>query len=268
MKNRLIAVPYLVWMAIFIVVPMAMVVFFAFTDQHTGQFTFGNMAQLGEFLPAFVDSILYAAVATLFCFLIGYPTAYYIARCRPSRQRLLMMMIILPMCMSFLLRTLAWVALLQNTGIVNSAIGLIGIGPLPLLRTPPALVLGMVYNFLPYMILPLYTVQLRIDKRVIEAAQDLGCDRKQVLRKVLLPLSMPGIAAGITMVFVPAVSTFYITQQMGPAGQMLIGDMIEDMFTTAYNPNVGAALSLVLMLMVVLCMGVMNKFSDDEEGVF
>jgi len=172
----------------------------------------------------------------------------------------------LPMCMSFLLRTLAWVGILETNGIINTLLGKLGIGPLTMIGTPGAVILGMVYNYLPYMILPLYAIIVKIDPRLIEAAEDLGCNGAQVFRKVVLPLSLPGILSGITMVFVPAVSTFYISQKLGGTSTMLIGDVIEKQFKSSNNPNLGAALSLVLMLLVLLCTGIMNRFGDDEEG--
>ncbi len=175
------------------------------------------------------------------------------------------MLVMLPMCMSFLLRTLAWVALLDDTGIINGVVTSLGLQPLPLIRTDGAVVLGMVYNYLPYMIMPLYTVLVKLDSRLTEAAEDLGCTPAQVFGQVTLPLSVPGIISGFTMVFVPAVSTFYISQKMGSAGTTLIGDVIESQFKAAYNPNLGAALSLVLMVMVLVCIAVMNRFSDEEE---
>lgn len=177
------------------------------------------------------------------------------------------MLVMLPMCISFLLRTLAWVALTEDTGIINNIITALGMEPLPLIRNNGAVVLGMVYNYLPYMIMPLYTVIMKIDRRLIEAAEDLGCNGANVFKRVILPLSVPGIISGFTMVFVPAVSTFYISQKLGSSGTTLIGDVIESQFKTAYNPNLGAALSLVLMVMIFVCIGVMNRFSDDEEVI-
>ncbi len=262
MRTRTAAAPYVVWMVIFIVVPLLVVAYFAFTDGN-GAFTLANLGQIGNFLPTFLDSILLGAIAALICLLIGYPVAYAIAQCKPRAQSLLIMLILLPMCMSFLLRTLAWVELLKDTGIINQLLGHIGVGPLPLIRTRGAVVLGMVYNYLPYMILPLHSILIKIDRRTIEAAQDLGCDKLSVLRKVTLPLSLPGIVSGITMVFVPAVSTFYITKKLGPPTMTLIGDVIESEFKSSYNPNLGAAMSLVLMLMIFICMSVMNKFTDE-----
>ena len=206
-------------------------------------------------------------ISAFFCLLLGYPVAYYIAHRSPTAQKFLYMLIMLPMCMSFLLRTLAWVGLLQDTGIINSFLGKFGIGPLPLIRTPAAVVLGMVYNYLPYMILPLYSTIVKIDRRFIEAAEDLGCTPVQVFSKVILPLSVPGILSGMTMVFVPAVSTFYISQKLGSTNTVLIGDVIERLFKQANNPNLGAALSLVLMALVFICTGLMNRFGgDSEEG--
>ena len=265
MKNKLLAAPYLVWMALFTIVPLAIVVYYAFTDSLTGQFTLANISSLGVYLPIFIKSIWLALLATLICLLIGYPVAYYMAQCSPTAQRFLYMLVMLPMCMSFLLRTLAWVALLEDTGIINQLIQALGLKPLPLIRNDGAVILGMVYNYLPYMIMPLYTVIMKIDKGLLEAAQDLGCGQGHTFARVIFPLSVPGIVSGFTMVFVPAVSTFYISQKLGSTGTTLIGDVIESQFKAAYNPNLGAALSLVLMIMIFLCMGVMNKVSDGEE---
>lgn len=268
MKNKFLAGPYLLWMVVFTLIPLGIVIYYAFTDAITGGFTLGNLARIGAYLPIFLRSIGLAAVASLICLLIGYPVAYCIASVSEKAQRFLSMLVMLPMCMSFLLRTLAWVALLEDTGILNQALSAIGIGPLPLVRNNGAVILGMVYNYLPYMIMPLYTVIMKIDPKLEEAAQDLGCNGAQVFRRVTLPLSIPGIISGITMVFVPAVSTFYISQKLGGPGTILIGDVIESQFKTAYNPNLGAALSLILMVMVLICVGIMNHFSSDdgEEG--
>ena len=193
--------------------------------------------------------------------------AYYIAHTGPDAQKLLYMLVMLPMCMSFLLRTLAWVGLLQDTGIINNLLSSIGLPRVQMIRTPAAVVLGMVYNYLPYMILPLYATLVKMDGRLIEAAEDLGCKPWQTFAKVILPLSVPGILSGITMVFVPAVSTFYISQKLGGTDTVLIGDLIERLFKQGDNPNLGAALSLVLMALVFVCTGIMNRFGGDEEGV-
>ena len=265
-KQRLLAAPYLVWMLIFTVVPLAIVVYYAFTTR-TGQFSTENLSTMATYLPIFIRSIWLSVVATALCLLIGYPVAWCIAQTKPTTQRFLYMLIMLPMCMSFLLRTLAWVGLLEDTGIINRALGHLGIGPLPLIRTNAAVILGMVYNYLPYMIMPLYTVIMKIDRRLIEAAQDLGCSGRQVFSRVTLPLSVPGIISGITMVFVPAVSTFYISQKLGSTSTTMIGDVIERQFKQGSNPNLGAAMSLVLMILIFVCVGIMNRFADtDDEG--
>ena len=265
MKNKLLAAPYIVWMALFILVPLGIVVYYALTDSITGQFTLANLASIGTYLPIFLRSIWLSLFASLICLVIGYPVAYFIAQCKPTTQRFLEMLIMLPMCMSFLLRTLAWVAMLEDTGIFNTLLQSIGLKPLPLIRTNGAVILGMVYNYLPYMILPLYTVIMKIDNRLIEAAADLGCKPSKVFTKVILPLSGPGILSGLTMVFVPAVSTFYISQKLGSTGTTLIGDVIESQFKTAYNPNLGAAMSLILMVLIFLCVSIMNRFGENED---
>ena len=267
MKSKSLAAPYLVWMVLFTVIPLAIVAYFALTDSVTGAFTLKNISNLGNYMPILIKSIWLALISSLICLVIGYPVAYYIAGCGETKQRFLYMLVMLPMCISFLLRTMAWVALTEDTGIINSIIGAIGLKPLPLIRNNGAVVLGMVYNYLPYMIMPLYTVIMKIDPRLIEAAQDLGCNNASVFRRVTLPLSVPGIISGSTMVFVPAVSTFYISQKLGSSGTTLIGDVIESQFKTAYNPNLGAALSLVLMVMIFICVGVMNRFGDEDGEV-
>ena len=269
-KTGLLSVPYILWMAVFTLIPLGVVAYYALTfpaDQGGG-FTLDNLLALGDFLPILWSSIGYAVVSALICLLLGYPVAYYIAGCKPTKQRFLYMLVMLPMCMSFLLRTLAWVGLLQDTGIINTFLESIGIGRLPLIRTPGAVILGMVYNYLPYMVLPLYAIIVKIDNRLIEAAEDLGCTPVQTFIRVVLPLSMPGILSGITMVFVPAVSTFYISQKLGDANTILIGDVIEKLFKQANNPNLGAALSLVLMVLVFVCTGLMTRFAggNDADG--
>ena len=266
MNKKWIAAPYMVWMVLFIVAPLVIVVFYTLTDA-AGQFTLGNLVNLGEYAFTFLDSIGLGAAAAVVCLLLGYPVAYAISCASPRAQRVLVMLIMLPMCMSFLLRTMAWVSLLSDNGIINNFLGMLGIGPLKLIRTPGAVVLGMVYNYIPYMILPLHSVLSKMDDRVLEAASDLGANKFKVFQKVILPLSVPGIVTGITMVFVPAVSTFYISKQMGGPETVLIGDVIETQFKQAYNPNLGAAMSLVLMLLIFICMGVMNHFTDSDEEV-
>ena len=273
MKKRnnsvLLSLPYILWMVVFTLIPLCVVGYYALTDPLTGEFTWENIRQLGDYLPVFGKSIGYSLISAFICLLLGYPVAYFIAHRGPVMQKFLYMLVMLPMCMSFLLRTLAWVGLLQNTGIINNLLGMVGIGPLKLIRTPGAVILGMVYNYLPYMILPLYATIVKIDHRLIEAAEDLGCNSVQVFSKVILPLSVPGILSGVTMVFVPAVSTFYISQKLGNTDTVLIGDMIEKWFKQGNNANLGAALSLVLMILVFVCTGIMNRCGgdSDESGV-
>ena len=265
MKSKVLAAPYIIWMVLFTIIPLGIVFYYAFTDSISGQFTIQNLTSMGNYLPIFLRSIWLSLGAALICLVVGYPVAYFIAQCEPRTQRLLDMLIMLPMCMSFLLRTLAWVAMLEDTGIINNCIRALGLQPLPLIRNNGAVILGMVYNYLPYMILPLYSVIMKIDPRLIEAAKDLGCTPKQVFSKVILPLSGPGILSGLTMVFVPAVSTFYISQKLGSTGTTLIGDVIESQFKTAYNPNLGAAMSLVLMVLIFICVALMNRFGESDE---
>ena len=261
------ASPHIVWTVLFIAAPLVFVLFYAFTDVE-GAFTWENILALGDHTETFTLSFSMSVIATVLCLLIGYPVAYFMAHCKPATQKFLYMLVMLPMCMSFLLRTLAWVGLLQDTGIINSFLmNTFGLEkPLPLIRTSGAVILGMVYNYLPYMILPLYSTIVKIDRRLVEAAEDLGCNGGQVFGRVILPLSMPGIISGMTMVFVPAVSTFYISQKLGSTDIVLIGDIIERQFKQGDNPNMGAALSLLLMVLVFVCTGIINRFGSDEEG--
>ena len=267
-KNNaiLLSTPYILWMLAFTLIPLCVVGYYALTDPDTGVFSLRNILDLQQYLPVLWKSVLYSLVSAVICLLLGYPVAYFIAHRGEVAQKLLYMLVMLPMCMSFLLRTLAWVGLLQDTGILNNLLGAIGIGPLRMIRTPGAVILGMVYNYLPYMILPLYAIIVKIDHRLIEAAEDLGCNGAKVFSKVILPLSMPGILSGMTMVFVPAVSTFYISNKLGSTETILIGDIVERLFKQGDNPKMGAALSLLLMVLVFVCTGIINRFGGDEEG--
>ena len=266
-KTGFLSIPYLIWMTAFTLIPLGVVAYYALTDPATGVFSLRNVRELSLYMPVLWRSIGYSLVSALLCLVLGYPVAYYIAHCGRTTQKFLYMLVLLPMCMSFLLRTLAWVGLLQDTGIINNILAAIGLPRLRMIRTPGAVVLGMVYNYLPYMILPLYATIVKIDGRLIEAAEDLGCNGVQVFARVVLPLSVPGILSGVTMVFVPAVSTFYISQKLGGTDTVLIGDVIERQFKQGNNPNLGAALSLVLMLLVFVCTGIMNHFGgSSEEG--
>ena len=267
-KTKWTASPYRVWMVAFIAVPLAIVVYFAFTDK-AGHFTLENIMGLGAYTTVFARSIVLAAIATAICLVLAFPVSYLLSRMRPASQRMMQMLIMLPMWMNFLLRTYAWMTLLEKNGLINKLLGLFGIGPFNMINTSGAVVLGMVYNYLPYMILPLYTAMTKIDNSVVEAAQDLGANVFQILGRVLIPLSKPGIATGITMVFVPAVSTFIISRMLGGGANLLIGDLIELQFLgNSYNLNLGSAMSLVLMVIVLLCMSFTSSFDEEEmEGV-
>lgn len=267
--QRLLAAPHILWSVLFIVAPLAIVVFYAFTDA-AFHFSINNFTRLfddGTF-EVFTLSLAFAFCATCICLVIAYPLAYFISRANKKTQNTLVMLSMLPMWMNFLLRTYALSFLMEDTGLLNSILSAIGIDGVSLINTPGAVIFGMVYNFLPYMILPIHSVISKIDKNVIEAAEDLGCNRFQVILKVIMPLSLPGIVSGITMVFVPSVSTFYISQQLGPTDFVLIGDVIETYFKSAAasSYHLGSAISLVLMILIFICMAVMNRFSDDDSA--
>ena len=279
MKNKraLFAVPYVGWMALFVVAPIVMVVIYAFTTADGGV-TMENFASMGTYASVFTRSFWLAILATLICLLIGYPAAYFISREGPRSQRVAMMLIMLPMWMNFLLRTYSWMSVLENNGLLNRFFSAIGLFTLinnifgteleyfTMINTQGAVVLGMVYNYLPFMILPIYSVIEKMDGSLVEAARDLGAGSARVFRKVILPLSLPGVLSGVTMVFVPSVSTFAISRLLGGGTQMMLGDLIEQQFLGgAYNPQLGAAISLVMMVIVVVCMVVMNHFGEGEE---
>lgn len=265
LTQKIINAPYILWSILFIVAPMIMVVYYAFTDRD-GNWTLNNITALTSYTETFGRSIWYAVIATLICLLIAYPLAYIMSRSSAGKQRTLMMLVMLPMWMNFLIRTYSWITILANTGIINTLLSKIGLGPFQLINTPGAVILGMVYNFVPYMILPIYSIMSKLDYRLVEAAEDLGCNGFSVLKRVIFPLSLPGVISGITMVFVPSVSTFYISQKLGGGKYLLVGDSIEMQFQSAYNYNLGASLSFVLMLMILVCMFIMNRFADDDEG--
>ena len=282
MKNKLsrFAVPYEVWMAIFVVAPILIMVIYAFSSSEGG-FTLDNFVQMGGYTQVFLRSFKLAIIATLICLVIGYPVSYLMSREGPAFQRTAMVLIMLPMWMNFLLRTYSWMTILENHGLLNQLFEKIGLISLynhifgteleyfSMMNTQGAVVLGMVYNYVPYMILPLYTSMTKIDQSLVEAAQDLGASTTKTLLRVLIPMSVPGISTGITMVFVPAVSTFVISRMLGGGSNLLIGDLIEMQFLgNSYNLNVGSAMSLVLMIIVLLCMSFTSSFDEDEmEGV-
>lgn len=266
--SRLVSAPYIVWAAIFIIVPLIMMIYYSFTDSN-GVFTLANITTLGKYKKAFGLSILYAIIATFVTFVIAYPLAYFMTKLKVNSQRMVLLIVIFPMWMNFLIRTYSWISILANTGLINKFLNLFGIAPLKLINTPGAIILGMVYDFLPYMVLPIYTVMTKIDRSLLEAAEDLGSGAFTKLKRVIFPLSLPGVISGITMVFVPSVSTFYISQKLGGNKTMLIGDAIEYLFNLGPNHyNVASSLSLVLMALILICMAVMNRFSgEDKEGV-
>ena len=276
-KLSLFAVPYVVWMALFVVAPIVLVVVYAFSTG-AGGFTLENFSRMGTYAVVFGRSFKLALVATLICLLIGYPVSYMMSREGPRFQRAAMVLIMLPMWINFLLRTYSWMSILENNGLLNrlfQRLGLIGLYNsltgsdlqfFPMMNTQGAVVLGMVYNYLPFMILPIYSVIVKLDGSLVEAARDLGADGLNVFRRVILPLSLPGVLSGITMVFVPSVSTFAISKMLGGGTDLLLGDLIEQQFLGgAYNPQLGAAISLVMMVIVVVCMVVMNRFGEGEE---
>ena len=262
------AAPHIVWSVLFIIAPLIFVLYYAFTDKD-GNFTFANFGELlqASYLEIFMRSVCFAFLATVLCLVIAYPIAYFISRAKPKTQKILVMLVMLPMWMNFLIRTYSWMALLEDTGIINTFLGFFGIGPIHMINTAGAVILGMVYNYLPYMIIPIHSVLSKVDNRLLEAASDLGSNPFTVITKVVFPLSVPGIISGITMVFVPSISTFYISQKLGGGNFDLIGDTIERQFQTAYNYNLGASMSFVLMLLIIISMTVLNKYADDDGGV-
>lgn len=264
-SSRLLDKPYLVWTVLFIIAPLIMVAYYAFTDR-SGAFSLSSISQIPSYIPTILLSVLYGLAATLICLIIGYPFAYIFSKFSIRRQQMMVLLVMLPMWMNFLIRTYSWMTILGDSGIINTLLAALGIEPVKLINTGGAVILGMVYNFLPYMILPIYSVISKMDNSLIEAAEDLGSNRFQVMKRVILPLSRPGMLSGITMVFVPCVSTFYITQKLGGGQIVLIGDVIETQFQSANNYNLGAALSFVLMILILICLGVMNYFGADDEN--
>ena len=268
-KSKAAAAPFALWMTLFTVIPLGIVLWFAFTDDK-GSFTLANLSSIWEYAGTFGVSIFLGAIATVICLVMAFPLAYTISRATARVQQTMVMIIMLPMWMNFLLRTYAWMSILENNGFINQLLRLVGLLPeghsISLINTNGAVVLGMVYNFLPFMVLPLYSIMAKIDSSVIEAAQDLGSNTLQVFSKVILPLSIPGMLSGITMVFVPAVSTFVITKLLGGSKTLMIGDTIETMFIgQGADYHVGATLSLVLMVLILVCMAITGMADKGEE---
>ena len=266
MKTKTPAIPYIIWMAVFVVVPLLLIVVYAFTN-YDGKFTTENFTNIDVFLQVCGNSLYLAAVATGICLLIAYPFAYFLAQTGPAVRKVAMLLIMLPMWMNFLLRTYAWMSILENHGFLNQLLELVGLPPLHIINTDAAVILGMVYNFLPFMILPIFSVIEKLDRRYIEAAQDLGAGKVQVFRRVIFPLSVPGVISGVMMVFIPSISTFAISKLLGGGMSFLLGDLIEMQFLgSAYNPHLGSAISLMMLLLVIIAMLIMNRFGDGEEG--
>ena len=263
MKSKAPSIPYLIWMLFFTIFPLVMVVYYAFTDS-SGAFTLQSFVDSLYYKDVFIRSLWIAFLSTAICLVIAYPLAYIMSRAKQQQRNLLTMLLMLPMWMNFILRIYAWVLLLQNDGLIDIGVKLLGFD-VALLGNQGAVVLGMVYNFLPYMILPIYTVMLKTDRSLVEAAQDLGGNKLDVFRNVTIPLSVPGVVSGFTMVFVPSVSTFYISQKLGGTGDKMIGDEIENIFQR--DKNVGSAISLALMVIILLFIIFMNKFGDEEAAV-
>lgn len=251
--QKLVSAPYIVWSVIFVVIPLLMVIYYTFTGRD-GSFTLSNVSYLAsaESINIFVISIAIALIATVVCLLMGYPLAYLMSKMRQGGQMVMMMLLMLPMWMNFVIRTNAMYIITEYLGISE---------------TFTAVILGMVYNFLPYMVLPIYSVISKLDNNLFEAAHDLGCTKQQVFAKVLFPLSMPGVVSGITMVFVPSVSTFYISEKLGGGMFITVGDKIEDLFNFQNNFNLGSAFSFVLLILILISMAIMSRFtSDDDDG--
>ena len=262
------AAPYLVWMVLFIIVPLALVIVFAFTDT-SGNFTFDNFSSIVDLGRIFLRSFWLALLSSVICLLLGYPVAYTLSRMRRRRQGLVLMLLILPMWMNFLLRTYSLILLIDTNGLVNQLLQSLSLPTIKIINTQFAVLIGMVYNYLPFMILPIYSILIKIERNVVEAAEDLGANPFQVFRKVTLPLSMPGVMSGIIMVFVPAVSTFIISKMLGGGMFMLIGDYIEMQFLgNTYNPGVGSAISLILMVIILISLFFMRGMDEEtKEGI-
>ena len=264
MKRSWYAAPYALWMLMFTVVPLLFVVYYAFTTK-AGDFTTANLTKIFAYSPVLLDSLRLALYCTLTCLVIGYPAAWFMASTF-SRSKALTVLILLPMWMNFLLRTYAMMTLFENNGVINSLFEAVGLPKQTMIGTEGAVLVGMVYNFLPFMILPIYTVLSKLDARVIEAAEDLGANPIRVMTRVVMPLSIPGVVSGITMVFMPAVTTFAISRLMSSGTIYLMGDMIEEYFISMNNRNVGSAMSLVMMVLILISIGLLRKADPEGQG--
>ena len=258
--HSIAAAPHIFWAFLFILLPLFIVLYYAFTDVN-GAFTLENVSSLSEYMQIFGLSIELSVIATFICLLVGYPLAYIIARAKPHHQKFFIMLLMLPMWTNLLIRTYSIMAILDDGGFLNSLLDT----SFHIVGTKGAVIFGMVYDFLPYMVLPIYTCISKIDKNMWEAATDLGCNSITTLTKVIFPLSLSGVISGVTMVFVPSISTFYISQKLGGGTFELIGDTIERQFVMgAYNA--GAAISLVMMVLIIISLGIMNRFTEETSG--
>ena len=267
MKKKLLAGPYLFWAVSFIIIPLFMILYYGLTNEKK-EFTLLNLAKITtpENLKALGLALLLSLVSTAICLILAYPLAMILASKSMNQTSFIVLIFILPMWMNFLLRTLAWQTLLEKNGVINSVLSFLHLPTQSMINTPSAIILGMVYNFLPFMVLPIYNVIVKIDKDVISAAKDLGANNVQTFLKIILPLTTPGIISGITMVFVPALTTFVISDLLGGSKILLIGNVIEQEFKQSSNWNVGSGLSLVLMIFIIASMALIAKYDKDGEG--
>ena len=273
MKNRKIAFPYLLWILVFTLVPLLLVMYFAFTvgdSQNFSSFQFSLENFEKFFTPIYttvmIRSINLALISTVICLILGYPMAYIISKEKPKKRNMMILLFVIPMWMNFLLRTYAWLTLLGRNGLINFLLSKIGLGPYDFMYTEGAILLGMVYNFLPFMVLPIYSVLVKIDKGLIEASEDLGANMVTTFKKVILPLSLPGVITGITMVFIPAVSTFVISSLLGGNKYQLVGNLIEQQFRWTGDWHFGSSMSIILMVIILIIMALTSKFDKEKEG--
>ncbi|NLY68040.1 MAG: ABC transporter permease [Tissierellia bacterium] len=272
MKMKALSYPYIVWIAIFIVVPLVLVFLYAITanggNLTDARVTLDNFRKFMD--PKYLDvlwiSVKLALQSTVITLVVGYPIAMIIAKEKPSKRNIMIFLFVIPMWMNFLLRTYAWLTLLGKNGVINFIVTSLGFKPLDLLYHDGAVLLGMVYNFLPFMVLPIYSVLVKIDKSLIEAAEDLGANKFQIFTKITMPLSIPGVITGITMVFMPAVSTFVISRLLGGGQYMLIGNLIEQQFLWVGDWHFGSAISIIMMIFILITMALTSKFDSEKEG--
>lgn len=266
-KQKMLGIPYLLWSTVFILIPLGMIFYYGLTDK-SGALTLGNVISIAtpEHAKALWIALLLSLISTVLCLLIAYPLAMILCRMKRGSHSIIVLIFILPMWMNFLLRTLAWQTLLEKTGVINSILAVLHLPSLDIINTPYAIILGMVYNFLPFMVLPVYNSLTKIDQNIINAAQDLGANPLQVFARITLPLTVPGIISGITMVFVPALTTFVISKLLGGSKILLIGNVIEEEFTQTNNWHLGSGLSIVLMLFIIVNMVISSIFDKDGEG--